>query len=78
MYHISVLYRRNINIRLGSVFEKPNEALRNLRTSTDVPLISDITQTIKITSAYNTGFFNWCTITHDIFGYILMPQTSWV
>lgn len=62
---------------LGSVFEKPNQMLFQMRPSSNVPVITDISQTFAIVVAYNTGFLDWYTWKgHAIFGYILLKATD--
>ena len=58
---------------LGGVFEECNQLLRHIRPAG--PVITDITQTFKITTAFRMGLWRMCTIEHEIFGFILLPPT---
>jgi glycerophosphoryl diester phosphodiesterase len=39
-------------------------------------VITDITQTVAITTAYGTGLLNWYTFDHSIYGFILTTATD--
>jgi len=62
-------------IILGSVDQECNAMLGKLKPK-DVPLITDVSATLAIVSSYYTGFLNWYTFQHNIFGYILTTGTS--
>lgn len=59
----------------GSVFEECNTLLREVRHSSDVPVITDITQTFLATIAYGTGLWRFYHFVHDIYGFILLEKT---
>lgn len=56
---------------LGSVFERPNQLLGQLRHP-GTPLMTDIAQTFALTLAYGTGLWSLYEFgRHDVFGYVL-------
>jgi glycerophosphoryl diester phosphodiesterase len=72
LQHYDDIHHRYI---LHGVFEECNQLLRQIRPLEATPVITDITQTFKITTAFRMGIWRMCTIEHEIFGFILLPPT---
>jgi glycerophosphoryl diester phosphodiesterase len=60
---------------LGSVDQDCNRLLARLKPPS-VPLITDVSATLAIATAYYTGFLGYMKIEHNIFGYILNSGTT--
>jgi len=60
---------------LGSVVGDTNTLLRTLRKHS-VPVTSDAATTTSMTIGHFSGLLSFCTISHDIFGYMLFPTSS--
>lgn len=75
-----VLQQRQIapeRLVLGSVFAAPNAMLLRMRAP-EMLVASDTTESIQLTLAYSCGLLEYHRIRHDIFGYILRPETRWL
>eukprot|EP01126_Amoeba_proteus_P040772 TRINITY_DN4369_c0_g1_i2.p1 TRINITY_DN4369_c0_g1~~TRINITY_DN4369_c0_g1_i2.p1 ORF type:complete len:213 (-),score=23.66 TRINITY_DN4369_c0_g1_i2:106-744(-) len=76
---MAIVEERNIHDRiiLGSVFPSCNNLLAELKSEL-TPLTTDATATLTVIMAYTTGFFSFCNIKHDIFGFLLLGKSSYV
>eukprot|EP01126_Amoeba_proteus_P040773 TRINITY_DN4369_c0_g1_i4.p1 TRINITY_DN4369_c0_g1~~TRINITY_DN4369_c0_g1_i4.p1 ORF type:complete len:240 (-),score=40.92 TRINITY_DN4369_c0_g1_i4:79-798(-) len=75
---MAIVEERNIHDRiiLGSVFPSCNNLLAELKSEL-TPLTTDATATLTVIMAYTTGFFSFCNIKHDIFGFLLLGKSSY-
>lgn len=60
---------------LGSVMSNTNTMIRNLTLATKIPVCSDIHASIKVLVAYHLGLLDYCTLEHDIYGFVLCKAT---
>jgi glycerophosphoryl diester phosphodiesterase len=63
-------------VLLGAVPPDSNSLLMQTRPKT-IPLITDLTSTIAIITAYWIGALHWYTFEHDVVGFILDNYTTW-